>query len=289
VRFVLVDDCSTDGTSESVGRWAESDGRIVCVRNDRRLGLALNWRRARESAQEHFPGARYFAWGSDHDVWHHEWLEALVSELEQHPEAVLAYPESVRISERGEIVLGPWSFDTSGVTSPHRRLWRTFEQGVAGSMVYGLYRTAALARIDSFPLTVAPDRLILAQLSVHGEFRQVRRVLWQRRFLKPVTNAAQRASFFPDARPTLLSRLPWWLSHAVVLASYLTIRGSGRPGVGRATGLAHACFYALRGGVGAGWRGFRALGRRSRRGRRGGWDSTPRPQPSRMHEDGTTP
>ena len=257
-----MDDCSTDGTSEAIGRWAGTDTRIVSVRNDRRLGLALNWRRAREYAQRHFPSARYFAWGSDHDVWHRDWLEALVYELECHPEAVLAYPESVRISESGEVVLGPWSFDTVGVTSPHRRLWTTFRNGVAGSMVYGLYRAEALARVDVFPLTVAPDRLILAQLTVHGEFRQVPRVLWQRRFLKPVTNAVQRASFFPNGRPTLLSRMPWWLSHAIVLASYLGIRGAARPGIGRGMGLVHACFYAVRGGLGAGWRGCVALARR---------------------------
>jgi len=285
---VLVDDCSTDGTSEAMDRWAETDTRIVASRNDRRLGLALNWRLARECAQRHFPSAPYFAWGSDHDVWDPEWLEALVFELEHHPEAVLAYPQSVRISESGDVVLEPWSFDTVGVKSPHRRLWTTFQHGVAGSMIYGLYRVDALARVDVFPLTVAPDRLLLAQLAVHGEFRQVPRVLWQRRFLKPVTNAFQRASFFPDARPTLLSRMPWWLSHAVALASYLGVRGCGRPGIGRGMGLAHACVYAVRGGLGSGWRGCASFAAR--------WlrltDHTkpgalPPAQPSPIHEERT--
>ena len=48
------------------------------------------WRAAFEGATSE--GAAYFAWASDHDRWHSEWLRTLVRELDGNPEVVLAYP-----------------------------------------------------------------------------------------------------------------------------------------------------------------------------------------------------
>ena len=79
----MVDDCSSDETAEIVARYAGDDERIHFSRNDRRLGLVGNWRRAFELANELHPDLDYFAWGSDHDAWHPRWLESLVPELER--------------------------------------------------------------------------------------------------------------------------------------------------------------------------------------------------------------
>ena len=48
---------------------------------------------------------------------------AWLAELDAHPEAVLAYPQSVRIGERGEALREqpPWRFDTAGVADPAPR------------------------------------------------------------------------------------------------------------------------------------------------------------------------
>ena len=68
-------------------------------RNEQLLALVQNWRRAFDLARRRFPAAPYFAWVSDHDVWHPEWLRTLGAELDAHPEAVLAYPLGVRIDD----------------------------------------------------------------------------------------------------------------------------------------------------------------------------------------------
>src|SRR5262249_54557778 len=67
--LVLVDDGSADGTADLAARLTVGDRRVTLVRNERRLGLVGNWRRCFEVGRERHPGARYFAWGSDHDVW----------------------------------------------------------------------------------------------------------------------------------------------------------------------------------------------------------------------------
>ena len=69
-RLVCVDDQSTDATGDIVQRYAAQDARIVYTRNPARLGMIDNWRRAFELALADTPNAEYFAWASDHDIWH---------------------------------------------------------------------------------------------------------------------------------------------------------------------------------------------------------------------------
>jgi glycosyltransferase involved in cell wall biosynthesis len=221
LAVIVVDDCSSDRTGEIVRRYAGLDPRVVYVRNERQLGLVRNWRRAFDVAGERFPAAPFFAWASDHDVWHPRWLELLGAELEQHAEAVLAYPFTVRIDDHGsEYPTRPHQFDTAGVRDPQSRLRRTTrELAAAGAAIYGLGRRAAMERCGAFPLVVLPDRLYLARLALEGEFRQVPRRLWFRRFRDRVVMSAsrQRRASFPEAVPWW-AYLPWPLTQAVLFA-----------------------------------------------------------------------
>jgi glycosyltransferase involved in cell wall biosynthesis len=213
--LVLLDDCSTDGTPRILERYAAVDDRIVSFRNPSHLGLILTWRRAYELALEQFPSAEYFAWASDHDLWDPHWLETLVRELDRSPAAVLAYPASVRISATGELIAPPWKFSTQGLTSPVARLRRTCSGmgGRAGSMVYGLFRVTALEGLDVYAYVMEPDNLLLAELSVRGEFRQVPEVLWKRRFPVDETRKRHLASLFHGA-PPWYAHLPAWIQNA---------------------------------------------------------------------------
>jgi hypothetical protein len=71
-----------------------------------------------------------------------------------------------------------------------------------------------------------PDRLLLAELSVQGEFLYVPRALRYRRITGRATLARQRASLFRD-RPPAYTRLPWWFVHTAVFARAITTGGSG--------------------------------------------------------------
>jgi glycosyltransferase involved in cell wall biosynthesis len=231
LAIVVVDNCSTDGTAEIAQRYAHLDPRLAYERNEQLLPLVQNWRRAFDSARRRFPAAPYFAWVSDHDVWHPEWLRARSAELDAHPEAVLAYPLAVRIDDSGaEYPTRERTFDTAGIPDPAERLRRTGRDMVgAGEMIYGLVRSDALERCGPFPLVVLPDRLQLLRLSVEGEFRQVRRRLWYRRFRAGVvmSNTRQRRAFL--GRAPLWAYLPWSLTH--------TLSFVGRPGRRRLGGV----------------------------------------------------
>jgi glycosyltransferase involved in cell wall biosynthesis len=213
---VVVDDSDSDEPGRLVRAVAAGDPRVNYHRNERRLGLVGNWRRAFTLARAAAPGAPYFAWGSDHDVWEPRWLAALCGELDERPTAVLAYSLNDAISESGDSVRPPWRFATGGEDASARFV-HVLRRMVAGDMVYGLFRAAALEACGVLRDVLMPDRLLLAELSLHGEFRQVPELLWHRRLrARAVDSPLKRGpELFPDGRS---SALPWWLDHARVLA-----------------------------------------------------------------------
>lgn len=248
--LVLVDDVSSDSTSQIARAYPARDRRVFYTRNTERLGLVGNSRHAFQIARQRHPEAEYFAWTSDHDLWHPRWLQQLVDALDANREVVLAYPLNRRIDAGGELLKRkPWVFDTFGVASRWARLRTGIRRMRAGNMVYGLYRVDTLARAGVYRRIVIPDRLLIAELSLYGQFRQVPEVLWFRRWYGRVFSLSrQRASFFPGRRP-LHSYCPWWIAHAVSLIHTLTIRGAGRPDVSRGAGLLVGAQYLVLAGA----------------------------------------
>jgi glycosyltransferase involved in cell wall biosynthesis len=242
--FVLVDDASKDATQEIALRWAAIDERIHYFRSDRRLGLVRAWRRAFELATELYPEAEYFAWGSDHDVWHPRWLEALLDRIESAPETVAVYPQSLKLRGSALPAGAPWRFDTARSGSPLRRLAAVVWRASAGYMVYGLFRVSALRRAGVFREVLLPDRLLFAELALQGRFEQVGELLWYRRPASAFSLERQRRSFFPTRVP-LRAHAPWWAAHAAVLFWNYGVRGRGGSHVGRLRGIASAIAYAL--------------------------------------------
>lgn len=272
LAVVIVDDGSTDATPEISARLAAADDRVAYARNESRLGLLGNWRRVYALARELYPDAPYFAWGSDHDLWEPAWVERLVAALDAHPQAVHAYGLTVRIRADGKPLhrRGPRrTLDTGGLDHRLRRFAAATVATPAGSAVYGLFRADALARAGVYRDVVAPDRLLFAELALHGRSILVPEPLWRRRFKKQVSNDRQLRAFFPDARPPAFMRLPCWLQHSCVLALRLHAGAESRPDVSAPAGLAFGILYAVltpvRRGRMAGRRARRRLRRTARR------------------------
>lgn len=251
--LVLVDDLSDDDTPLIARRYAQRDPRVTYERNEVRLGLVGNWRRCFEVARERYPQAEYFAWASDHDLWDRRWLEALMRALDERPEVVLAYPTSERITAEGEVSHRRGGFETVDVDSAATRLrlgCRSKKGGErgghhAGDMVYGLMRTRCLEVAGVFRPVLEPDRLLLAELSVQGQFRHVPEVLWNRRFVGTAVRARQRRAIFPHRRPLYSWLAPWIVRPAVFFWVYGAQRAQVRPEVDRQQGAALAGLYAV--------------------------------------------
>lgn len=236
--LVIVDDKPTPDVRAIVDSYAASDPRIRYEPNPVRLGMIGNWRKAFDRARSLYPDAEYFAWVSDHDMWHPRWLEALLDALDPHPNAVLAYPLMQRVYARSRRAITR-RFETEGLASPLQRL-RAAQSGMAaGNCIYGLFRARVLARAGVFRPVLAPDRQVIVECLLFGECRQVPEILWYREVAGEFSYGRQRRMFFPTHVP-LHTYLPTTVQHFGVLLWDLGVRGRGRPGSGRLAGAVYA-------------------------------------------------
>jgi len=233
--LVINDDGPSARTAAILETYAGRDPRLSIEANSTRLGMVGNWRRVFERGRRLYPKAEYFAWVSDHDLWHARWLRELVSVLDACPDVVLAYPEGFRMVRDGAR-MEKKGFDTFGLTKPEERMRKAARQMLAGDMIYGLARVEALEAAGVFRLVMTPDRQVLLALSLLGQFRQVHEVLWYREVLRTFDLQRQRAVFFPDGAPFYVY-LPSHLQHCAVLLWDFGVRAKGRPTIGRLVGI----------------------------------------------------
>jgi glycosyltransferase involved in cell wall biosynthesis len=217
--LILLDDASADAT-ESVARgYASRDPRVKYFRHDNRQAMIATWRDVVQIALRECPAAEYFAWVSDHDRWHPRWLERLLAELESDRDAVIAYPITRRIGQTGaELDKGPRLFDTTGCVDVRSRWRHMCHSGVgAGDMVYGLMRLRALVKAGMFRRVLRPDRLLIAELILHGGVRQVREALWFRRESNGASVDRQRHTLVLAGDEPKWFHSPPWFQHSIVL------------------------------------------------------------------------
>ena len=245
--LVLVDDRSLDHTLEVAHAFAERDPRISLFRNPERLGMLRNTALAHHLARRLYPGADYLAYASDHDVWDPRWLARLREELEAAPQAVLAYPRVNLIAENGnEAPSRSRDFETRGERDPRARFHAVHRRVIAGDMIYGLFRAGVLDRVGSYRRVLMPDRLLLAELALLGEFHQIPEYLWSRRLPRTMSLERQRAAFFPDGGGQYTRVVPWWSAHAGSLVWRHAIRGEAVDARTRAAALGLAMDYVRR-------------------------------------------
>ena len=211
---------------------------VTYYANPELLGMIGNWRKAFDRARELYPDSEFFAWVSDHDVWHPRWLEVLMAALDGRAQAVMAYPQMQRVfpTERRAITR---LFDTTGLPGPAARLRAATSEMTAGNCIYGLFRTTALERAGVFRPVLMPDRQVLLALSLLGEFRHVPEVLWYREVAGVFSFSRQRRMFFPTRIP-LHTYLPANVQHCALLVWDFAVRGRGRPAFGRVAGFGYA-------------------------------------------------
>ena len=269
--LVLVDDHSPDHTLEVAHAFAERDPRISLFCNPERLGMLRNTALAHRLGRRLYPEADYLAYASDHDVWDPRWLARLREELEAAPQAVLAYPRVNLIAENGdEAPSRSRDFETRGERDPRARFHAVHRRVIAGDMIYGLFRAGVLDRVGSYRRVLMPDRLLLAELALLGEFHQIPEYLWSRRLPRTMSLERQRAAFFPDGGGQYTRVVPWWSAHAGSLVWRHAIRGDAVDARTRAAALGLAMDYVRR--PAGRTRPGRAL-RRLRNAARRGWRS----------------
>jgi glycosyltransferase involved in cell wall biosynthesis len=98
-ELIIVDDASTDETSDLISHYVNSDHRIRTIRHEtnRKLPAALNTGFSLAKGD-------YFTWTSDDNYYRESALAEMVAYLESEPEVGVVYTDYSRINESGDIL-----------------------------------------------------------------------------------------------------------------------------------------------------------------------------------------
>jgi glycosyltransferase involved in cell wall biosynthesis len=177
--LVVSDNGSRDATAEIVHEYATRDSRITLIENSENRGAAWNYNRVFAECR-----TPYFRWAAADDMLAPTLLERSLDVLGASPEnVVLVYPETLLIDASGE-VLHRVKDDLAAPPGarPHSRLLHVFRNIFYGNAIFSVVRSSALRRTrlhGSFP---SADYVLLAELALAGEFRELAEPLFLRRF-----------------------------------------------------------------------------------------------------------
>ena len=160
LEIIVSDNDSSDGSGDIIERFANGDSRIKVYKQSRPLTAIENFRFVFERASGEF-----FMWAACDDRRSLDYVERLLSTLQEHPNASLAFGDLVFFSEsmhweEGELI--PHAFETTIGDSWYSRLLRITRS--KGHHVYGLIRKAALKDFEWLDIV---DRDNDVPLNVH--------------------------------------------------------------------------------------------------------------------------
>ncbi len=178
IEIIISDNASTDATEAICRKYAAKDSRIRYVRNPRNLGAARNYNLTMEYAR-----GVYFKWSAYDDLCDPTFIETCVEVLEQEPSVVLAYPKTIIIGPRGELLDNTFE-DHYNIrdAEAHRRYKRFTRTPLDCNAVFGVMRLKALRRTPGIGPYESSDRVLLGELALLGEIAEVPERLFLRRF-----------------------------------------------------------------------------------------------------------
>lgn len=176
-ELLVVDNASRDRTGEIARAYAARDPRVAYHRNARDLGAPANFNRAFDLAR----GA-YFKWAAHDDVLAPEFLALCVEALEDDPSAVLCHSRVRVIDARGRVErLYDVEMPSLADPAPAARFADLALVRHACYHVFGVMRREVLERTPRIGHFLGSDRVLLAELGLHGRFLTLEKHLYDSR------------------------------------------------------------------------------------------------------------
>ncbi len=234
-ELIISDNASTDETEAICREYAKVDGRVRYYRNPENIGGFANHNRVVGLARGEF-----FMWAAHDDVRAPDYLRSCVEVLERRPEVVLCYSATRSIDAAGRDLAAkeaPLRIDAEGADARFREMTR---MDYRLEPIYGLVRLDVLRRTGLEGQFADSDRVLLAELALHGPFHRVPRDLFFRRdheerSIRSHPGRHQRVQWIRP-RNTPRFTFPFWRQ----LAAYLqAIRRAGLPWSQRRRCYAH--------------------------------------------------
>lgn len=102
-QFIIIDDCSTDGSSEILASMAQMDTRIILLKNERNIGLTKSLNLGIEAAN-----GDYIARMDADDICMPERLASQLAYMNENSEVDLVYADTLLIDKNTEIICQSW-------------------------------------------------------------------------------------------------------------------------------------------------------------------------------------
>lgn len=175
-ELIVSDNASTDGTRAICEAYAKRDARVRYHRNDVNIGATQNWYLVHKLST-----AGYFASAAHDDVYEPDYMRSCIEVLDKDPSVVVCHAKTMTIDEHGAL-LGPIDIEVDTMSPrPHERLRQLLTVDYMCIQLYGVMRSAALARAQVFQGYYGCDRNMLLELCLMGKIAEVPRHLFRHR------------------------------------------------------------------------------------------------------------
>jgi glycosyltransferase involved in cell wall biosynthesis len=214
-ELIVSDNGSTDRTQEICRSFAARDPRVAYHRSETNRGAAWNFNRVFELA-----GGEYFKWAAADDILEPDYLAHCVELLDRDPGIVLCHSHTGKIDVQGQR-LGEYRFDMR-LDSPrsHERFHDLIVVRHNCIDIFGLVRAQVLSRTPLIGAYVGSDRVLLAELSLHGKLHEVpEQLFWRRSHDENSVCLDERSDRLAWFDPRLAGRIS--LPHWRILREYL--------------------------------------------------------------------
>jgi glycosyltransferase involved in cell wall biosynthesis len=196
LELIISDNASTDETWRICEEIAARDPRVRILRNEQNVGAARNYNIVFEAAR-----GKYFKWAAHDDVLAPSFIARAVDVLERDGDIVLCCSRTGRINAAGDVT-GSYPSDTAWAgPSPSARFRGLVLTRHACVAVFGLIRRDALALTPLIAPYVSSDRVLLAELGLHGRIFEIPEDLFFRR-----DHPGSSLRSYPDPR----DRIVWF-------------------------------------------------------------------------------
>jgi glycosyltransferase involved in cell wall biosynthesis len=253
-ELIISDNASVDETGTICKSYAERDNRIQYSRNDVNIGAAGNYNKVFHAAK-----GKYFRWMAHDDECRESLLRRCVEYLDDSPEFVtMVYARGELIDVEGKTLLPGLDRIESRDPRPYRRLSRILWSLNYCDPIFGLIKSDILRKTQLIGAFFGADNVLLGQLALRGEIRELSEILFRlrahsQRSMQANPSARARAAWYDPSAANRIFILPDW--ERMVLEMLKAVLNSDLPPVEK-----RKCFLTVL-GVHY-WRRIRSVGGR---------------------------
>ena len=175
-EVIVSDNASTDSTQEICREYASLDPRIRYCRSPVNVGAPQNYKRAFDESS-----GRYFKWHTSDDLVGPQFVERCMDALTADPRIVLVYTKSQLVDDVGAYIADVAQDVALDSSSPSARFRQVHGNLGFCNVIYGVLRRDVLERTRGLGAFFDSDRVLIAELALHGRFYEVPEVLFSRR------------------------------------------------------------------------------------------------------------